>query len=482
MLKFTRSTLLASAAIVALSPGAYAAEGLTLLNEMFAGDAKLTYGSVEEIDPSSFVLKDVKIDAPSGADIEMKELAVNGLKEADDRVIYDAIRATETKFVDEKRGSTAAIAVIETKLGDWPKILMKKDLTDEEKAKRVRFGSYNFSGIVGGTRDGNFTIDGVSLTDFDVPLRAGEMMASGTSGRFKMRSIDVANFTGTGKVASGRMGKFTLSGLDMPFGKGTSPLALFDTPLDMEIADVSVSVGGAEVFSMASTTTAVRKASDGESFTQESNIKDIRADLTKIPDPRAKAVLGQLGYEQLEMNMTGTGSYTPSTGVAALDNMNIKLKDMFDLDMAYALSGYTEEFMKRLQDQQAKDLSNPTSQVSPGVIALLSELDLNDFSLSLTDQSLTQRLLDFQGQQMGSTGDQLAASVPMFLGMGMASLGMPDLTDMVTKAVGTFVKDKGTLSVEAKPAAPVSVGSLIVTGQTNPKALPEMLNLQVKAK
>ncbi|MEM1318195.1 MAG: hypothetical protein AAGF29_08025, partial [Pseudomonadota bacterium] len=225
MLKLTRSTLLASAAIITMSSGAKAAEGLTLLNELISGDASLTYGSVEEINPSSFVLKDVKIDAPSGADVEVKELAVNGLKEANDRVVYDSIRATETKFVDDERGSTAAIAVIETKLGDWPRFFMKKDLTDEEKAARIRFGSYNFSGIVAGTKDGNFTIDGVALTDFDVPLRADEVMTSGTQGRFKMGGIAINNLTGNGNNTSGRMGKFSLNGLDLPIGKGASPLA-----------------------------------------------------------------------------------------------------------------------------------------------------------------------------------------------------------------------------------------------------------------
>ena len=345
----------------------------------------------------------------------------------------------------------------------------------------VVWGSYNFNGIVVGTREGNFTVDGVALSDFDVPLRAGEMMATGTTGRFKMGGIEISNLAGNGNNASGRMGKFSLNGIDMPFGKDISPLSMFDKPLDMEIADVTFSIAGDEVFSMARTQTSVRKAADGESFDQDSSVEDIRADLTKIPDPRTQAILGQLGYDKLEMNMKAKGSYTPSSGVASLDTMNITLKDMFDLDMAYALSGYTEEFMKRLQNQQVQDLQNPpvAGQISPGVLTLLSELDLNNFRLAITDRSLTQRILDFQAAQMGSTGDQLAASVPMFIGMGMAGLQMPDLTDMVTRAVGDFVKEKGTLSVEAKPEQPISVGSLIAAGQSNPKQIPEMLNLQV---
>ena len=82
---------------------------------------------------------------------------------------------------------------------------------------------------------------------------------------------------------------------------------------------------------------------------------------------------------------------------------------------------------------------------------------------------------------MGTTGDQLAAGAPMMVGMGMGGLGMPGFTDMVTTAIGSFLKDKGTLSVEAQPEDSISVLDLVMTSQTDPKKLPEMLNMQVRA-
>ena len=39
----------------------------------------------------------------------------------------------------------------------------------------------------------------------------------------------------------------------------------------------------------------------------------------------------------------------------------------------------------------------------------------------------------------------------MMIGMGMSQLNMPELTAMVTSAVGKFLKEKGTLFVDVTP-------------------------------
>ena len=91
------------------------------------------------------------------------------------------------------------------------------------------------------------------------------------------------------------------------------------------------------------------------------------------------------------------------------------------------------------------------------------------------------RLLDFQASQMGTTGDQLAAGAPMMIGMGMGALNMPALTEMVTSAVGKFLTEKGTLTVRAMPTEPVSIVNVVLTGQRDPTKIPDMVNLQVSA-
>ncbi len=82
---------------------------------------------------------------------------------------------------------------------------------------------------------------------------------------------------------------------------------------------------------------------------------------------------------------------------------------------------------------------------------------------------------------MGTTGDQLAQSAPMFLGMGLSQLQMPELTQMVTAAVSGFLQNPGTLTISIAPAEPVSVAAIAALSQSDPKALPDLLNLSVTA-
>ena len=58
---------------------------------------------------------------------------------------------------------------------------------------------------------------------------------------------------------------------------------------------------------------------------------------------------------------------------------------------------------------------------------------------------------------------------------------MPALTEMVTAAVGKFLANPGTLSVRAMPVEPVAVINVVMTGQSDPAKIPDMLNLQISA-
>ncbi|MEL7229499.1 MAG: hypothetical protein AAGK38_06270, partial [Pseudomonadota bacterium] len=149
----------------------------------------------------------------------------------------------------------------------------------------------------------------------------------------------------------------------------------------------------------------------------------------------------------------------------------------------YKVSGYTPELAKQLQQAQLESTRNGVEgpALLMQMLPLLSQLKVDNMTLSLTDKSLVGKLLDMQAQQMGTSGEQLAAGAPMMLGMGMAGLGMPGLTEMVTTAVGKFLQQKGTLTASVTPTNPVSVGEIMMASQTDPKKLPDMLNLQVTA-
>ena len=70
----------------------------------------------------------------------------------------------------------------------------------------------------------------------------------------------------------------------------------------------------------------------------------------------------------------------------------------------------------------------------------------------------------------------------MMIGMGMGALNMPALTEMVTAAVGKFLTEKGSISVRAEPAEPVSIVNVVMASQADPTQIPKMLNLKVTAR
>ena len=115
------------------------------------------------------------------------------------------------------------------------------------------------------------------------------------------------------------------------------------------------------------------------------------------------------------------------------------------------------------------------------LMPMLSNVKVARVEFRLTEASLTGKLLGLQAKAMGTTGEQLAQSAPMFLGMGLSRLQMPELTQMVTQAVGSFLQNPGTLTVTVEPAEPVSIAAIAALSQSDPKALPDLLNLTVTA-
>ena len=76
--------------------------------------------------------------------------------------------------------------------------------------------------------------------------------------------------------------------------------------------------------------------------------------LKAVPDPKFQAIAGQLGYDQINGSMASNGSYNPSTGRTAIFDTVLKLKDMFDLSLDYAITGYTPEVAGKFADAQMK--------------------------------------------------------------------------------------------------------------------------------
>ena len=65
--------------------------------------------------------------------------------------------------------------------------------------------------------------------------------------------------------------------------------------------------------------------------------------------------------------------------------------------------------------------------------------------------------------------------------LGLAELKNPAFTEKTVAAVTAFLKDPKSITITAKPAAPVAVQQLLEIDQTNPGAAIDMLGVSVTA-
>ncbi|MEP0943420.1 MAG: hypothetical protein ABJH63_05845 [Rhizobiaceae bacterium] len=486
-----------SAALILSSQQAYAAEGKLLLEQLVAlagvEGTKITWASISEENDSSFTLFDVNVEDKKGEVTTIKTVSVRGLVDANGRMTYDSIALVDVRGDTDNDGEVA-IAGIGSSNGDWPSGIWEDGLTAEEKRQRIKFGNFSVSGIA--VRDDNvkFTLDSIVMTNADIPLDyrfepdqmedvVGEPAAPLTFDQFSIVGLSGTGRTDDQQDVDFGMGSFNLADVNFPTSVNASIYDWMKIYSAMSVTGITASMADQPVFELDNFSGKISPPDATGTIETVSEFDGLYVNLKAIPDPNAQAVFGELGYDKVEGSMGAVATYNPETGRASLFDTSIKLSDMFNLYIDYAISGYTAELAQKLsQAQMEMSTGKDAMQAFGPMLAELSGIKLESFGIELEDHSLTGRLLDFQGKQMGTTGEQLAAGAPMMIGMGMGALNMPGLTEMVTAAVGKFLKEQGSLSVRAEPTEPVSIVNVVMASQADPTQIPKMLNLQVTAR
>lgn len=485
---FARALVAVSLTALLTSP-ALALEGKALMEKWIAEardkGSEISWTMFTERDDDGFAMTGVEVIGDDGSTLRIDAVIADGLRQTDDgRVVYDTFTVSGVEGTTRDDGDFA-VSAISTGDGDWPVEAMKDGIDEDDRGKRVRFGNFTVNGIAIRNQGQGVTLDTMTVNDLDWPIRTEAFLQGKAEEPARMGVWDMRNLSGSADGNDFAIGMLSLVGLNIPVGLGEtiSGLDWLKIYRTFSIEDVTFGMAGKQVFSMDSMRSALVETNSGETFRSDARIDDLKVDFKSLPDPNARQMLGIIGYDELELDVDAVGSYHADEGRIEIDKAQFLFRDMFDLDFDYSISGYTPEVVKELNRVQIEAMEKGNSQVDPAkFIPILSGVKLEDFSLKLTDRSLTGRLLGFQASQMGTTAEQLAAGAPMLLSAGMAGLGMPELTQMVSKAVGDFLQQKGALSVEMNPEAPVSVAEIMTVGQSDPKQIPELLNLQVTGK
>ena len=496
--------LLAAAALLLLSStAAHALEGKALFDKIAAdADAKVTYEAADEADGDTVTLTNLRIEG-GDTNVTVGKLVLDGFRENGDVVELDAsssenvvyefpIDAAARRKNPDGKASMKVSSGTSADFSGPAAVILSMNL--EGLSGRFKMGSYALDGIEADfDGDGTFetTMSRVALEGLDTPLEfryTKEQLDAAEGPAPEPLKLDSLAIDGT-RVATPTgelsLGDFKLDALVVPATVKAAPQEWSTLYRTASIGPVAFTTGGAKPYSFEKLSATIEPA-EGGVIRSKSVLEGMFVDLSAIGDARLTGFANALGYSELKGRMTGDGVYDFASGEVSIDDVTIDLDDVAALSVAYKMTGYTPDFVTRMNELSlnaaATAQDGKAAQPDPAaMMKLLGELKLESAKVSLKDDSIVGRALKFQAAQMKTSPEQLAAGAPMFVGMGMAQLGAPEFTQQVSAAIGSFLQNPGTLTVSAVPAEPVPLLDVVGASQRAPKAVIDLLNVKVEA-
>src|SRR5690606_34056364 len=109
------------------------------------------------------------------------------------------------------------------------------------------------------------------------------------------------------------------------------------------------------------------------------------------------------------------------------------------------------------------------------------QLTFHEAEIAFTDDSLTNKVLEFVAQSQGMSASDIKNQAKAELPFALAQLNNPDFTSAATKAVSAFLDDPQVLRVTAAPAEPVPFALIMAEGMSTPQGLIKTLGVSVTA-
>ena len=179
--------------------------------------------------------------------------------------------------------------------------------------------------------------------------------------------------------------------------------------------------------------------------------------------------LSMLGYKDITLKAEGITTYDPDADIVSYKEGSNYIELVDGARIAYG--GKLEGF-----SAYSKAAAAMNTQYGPDPSAMqdaFSKLTVHNFSLTIDDDSLVDRLFTLAASQSGEDPQQLRNQAVMMMGMApmMAAQSGVD-SELLTEAVGAateFIKEPGTLTISLNPGTPLNIGELIEAG--DPSAL-----------
>ena len=285
------------------------------------------------------------------------------------------------------------------------------------------------------------------------------------------------------------LGSLSVDGFSLP-GEGTTDLAkLVRYYSGYLVENLTIGLQGKTIVSVERGESSAEYDETAQIYSDQANWSGIVIDVEATPEGEGKTRLLELGYSKINASLTAQSNYNAETGIVSISGMDLIVDDAFTLSTSLKLGGMTPEVLQVFSgaaalDAQTSALNSQEQQaeLNRKQLAALMQLSLVELTYEIKDDSIVQKALDMQSKAMGMSADQLAASAPALVSMGMAQLNAPEFTASVAEAVGTFLKEQGTLSVSVKPENPAPFMQIAMTASLDPVSAIKNYNVVVEAK
>ena len=451
---------------------------LTALNLDSSGAGVATFAS-SDIDGDGATFTDVVI-APDGPDEALKigKVELDGLDMTDAGAVFSKLSISDVEMGDgDETGkldnftivnpSPQLAAFLTTAFsgedpGEFPPI-------DQITFDAVEFGNFSFEG---GDED-----DGGVVKIANIGLQGmgnGELQAAVLSG-LTFNGMDA------GEVLNGGIGKMAFYGMDYAFVEqiqalGEDPdedqvMALVtssmsdatDPPYDGIVMEDLKFEGQGVNFDLPLMDVIVQR--DDQDRMTATVMKPLTMKLSADPEggeggEQLAEGLSMLGYKDITLKAEGVTTYDPDADIVsyAEGSNYIEIVDGAKISYGGKLGGFSA-YSKAAANMQTAYGPDPDAMAEA-----FGKLTLHDFTLTIDDDSLVDRLFTLAASQSGEDPQQLRNQTIMGMGMApmMAAQSGVD-AELVSEAVSAlteFIKEPGTLTFSVKPESPLVIGEI----------------------
>lgn len=278
----------------------------------------------------------------------------------------------------------------------------------------------------------------------------------------------------------------TMSGITVPGdpNKGTlESLLIYE---EAHIGSAGLTIDGKPVLSIGDTKVTTDVADDASSLNFDLKMHDLKVDLGTVDDPQSRETINALGLTSLNGEISMEGSWAQNDGTIDVTDYSIDFDKVGKLAMTFSLSGYTLDFIKAAQDT-AKQMESSTNKeeaqqaANLAMLGLLQRLTFNSADLRFEDDGFTKRALDYAGKSQNTTGPQMAQMLKAMTPIVLAQYNMPELQNMLSEAVNTFLDKPESFTITVEPPKPVPFPMIMGAAMGAPNTLPQVLGVKVSA-